>query len=188
MLKTKIYILFILLTTIAIGLPQTGICEAATAKQAYFQAEACYKKLRNSSVKIKYRDNWLRCIEKFQTVYRQNPDGPWAAAGLYMSGKLYKELSRRSWKTSDRQEALDIFERIIKRYPRSKYRTKAAAEIRSLSKSGVARKSPAPTKSSASSRPDAEEGYRKAEACTGSLKQSPRKMKYRENWLGCIEK
>ena len=140
MLRTKFYILFILLASIAIGLPTGNMVEAATPKQAYFKAESCYKKLRNSSVKMKYRDNWLRCIEKFQTVYRLDPDGPWAPAGLFMSGKLYKELAKRSWKNSDRQEARDIFERIIKRYPGSKYRAKAAAEIRTLSKSGIAQK------------------------------------------------
>ena len=114
MLRNKIYIAFILLATIAGGQLGNGICNATTARQAYFQAESCYKKLRNSSVKIKYRDNWLRCIKKFQTVHRLDPDGPWAAAGLYMSGKLYKDLARRSGKKSDQQEAADIFERIIK--------------------------------------------------------------------------
>jgi N-acetylmuramoyl-L-alanine amidase len=188
MLRTKIYILFILLATIAIDLPESGICEAATARQAYFQAESCYKKLRNSSDKIKYRDNWLRCIEKFQTVYRLDPDGPWAPAGLYMSGKLYQDLAKRSWKKSDRQEALDIFERIIRRYPQSKYRGKAAAEIRILSKSGIAQKKTAPTKSSVTSALTAEDRYPDAEACVSSLKQSSRKMKYRDNWLQCIEK
>jgi N-acetylmuramoyl-L-alanine amidase len=188
MLRTKFYILFILLTSIAIGLPAGGIVEAATAKQAYFKAESCYKKLRNSSVKMKYRDNWLRCIEKFQTVYRLDPDGPWAPAGLFMSGKLYKELAKQSWKKSDRQEALDIFERIIKRYPRSKYRAKAADEVRTLSKTAIAQKKPAKPKSAAKRQPTTEEGYQDAEACASSLKQSARKMKYRENWLRCIEK
>ena len=126
--KKRIYIAFILLTCIGSGLLGSGICEALTPKQAYFNAESCYKKLRNAPAKMKYRENWLRCIEKFQTVYRLDSTGPWAPAGLFMSGKLYKELAKRSWKASDQQEARDIFERIIKRYPNSKYRSKAAAD------------------------------------------------------------
>ena len=188
MRKLAFYTAFILLFCIGTVILGTNICEAATAKQSYFKAESCYKKLRNSSVKMKYRDNWLRCIEKFQTVYRLDPDGPWAAAGLYKSGILYKELAKRSWKKSDRQEALDIFERIAKRYPRSKYRSKAAAEIRSLSKSGIAQKKSATKKKAAKQQLTTEEGYQDAEACASSLKQSARKMKYRENWLRCIEK
>ena len=186
--KTVFYTAFILLIGIGTVILSSGPCEAISAKQAYFKAESCYKQLRGSSVKMKYRDNWLRCIEKFQTVYRLDPDGPWAPAGLYMSGKLYRELSKRSWKKSDRREARDIFERIIKRYPRSKYRAKAAAEIRSLSKSGTAQKKSTTAKSAAEPRLTAEESYQDAETCAGSLKQSARKMKYRDNWLRCIEK
>jgi N-acetylmuramoyl-L-alanine amidase len=188
MLRNKIYIAFILLATIISGLSGSGICDAMTAKQAYFQAESCYKKLRNSSGKMKYRDNWLRCIEKFQTVHRLDPDGPWAPAGLYMSGKLYKDLSKRSWKKSDQQEAADIFERIIKRYPQSKYRSKAAAEIRTLSKSGIAPQKTPPAKSPSTPQPNIEDRYLSAEACYSELKQNSRKMAYRHNWLQCTEK
>jgi N-acetylmuramoyl-L-alanine amidase len=186
--KKRISTAFTLLVCIGIGLLGSGICEAITAKQAYFNAESCYKQLRNSPAKIKYRDNWLRCIEKFQTVYRLDSNGPWAPAGLYMSGKLYSELAKLSWKESDQQEALDIFERISKRFPESKYHDKAEAEIRALSKSPIANQKTAPSATAPTSSPTAEEPYLNAESCYSSLKQSPRKMVYRHNWLKCIEK
>ena len=186
--QKRIYIAFILLICIGSGLLGSGICEAITAKQAYLNAESCYKKLRNSPAKMKYRDNWLRCIEKFQTVYRVDPDGPWAPAGLYMSGKLYKELAKRSWKESDQQEVLDIFQRIIKRYPQSKYRDKAEDEIRMLSKSGISVKKTAKSKSKQPSRPVTKDRYLDAESCYSSLRQNSRKIPYRHNWLKCIEK
>ncbi len=186
--KKRIDLALFLLISIAIGLLGNGICEAVTAKQAYFSAESCYKNLRNSTAKMKYRDNWLRCIEKFQTVYRVDPVGPWAPAGLYMSGKLYQELAKYSWKDADQQEALDIFQRIIKRFPQSKYRDKAAAEIRVLSRSEIASKKTTPSKSTPESQPMATERYLEAESCYSSLKQSSRKMAYRHNWLQCIEK
>lgn len=107
---------------------------AITAKDKYFKAETCYKKLRNNSKKYKYRDNWLRCIEKFQAVYKHDPKGSWAAAGLYMSGELYGKLYKISSKESDRKEAIDIFERIVKQFPKSKYKGKAIKKIRVFSK------------------------------------------------------
>ncbi|MEA1945855.1 MAG: N-acetylmuramoyl-L-alanine amidase, partial [Thermodesulfobacteriota bacterium] len=110
---------------------------ADTAKQKYYRAEACYKKLRHSPKKQKYRCYWLGCIEKFQSVYRHNPSGPWAAAGLYMSGKLYQELYRRSFKASDKKAALDIYKRIIKGYPKSSYKRKAENAMRDLFPKGV---------------------------------------------------
>jgi len=113
-------------------------CEsfAITAKDKYFKAETCYKKLRNNPKKNKYRHNWLRCIEKFQAVYKHDPKGSWAAAGLYMSGELYGKLYKISSKESDRKEAIDIFERIVKQFPKSKYKGKAIKKIRVFSKKG----------------------------------------------------
>jgi N-acetylmuramoyl-L-alanine amidase len=184
----KTYILLILLVSISTWLLGSGVSSATTPRQAYHSAEACYKKLRNASDKMKYRDNWLRCIKKFKQVYRLNPAGSWAPAGLYMSGKLYQELANYSGKKSDLLEARDIYERIIKRYPSSRYQNKAALALRNLSATKTAKKKPASTKSAQSSNPSASDIYRAAESCYGNLKQNSRKMKLRENWLRCIEK
>lgn len=113
---------------------------AITAKDKYFQAESSYHKLLKSPKRQKYRDNWLSCIEKFQNVYRHNPSGPWAAAGMYMSGRLYRELYKHSFKASDIKEAIDIFERIIKRYPKSSYKIKAIQAIRSISENKIGKR------------------------------------------------
>ncbi|MGD9082011.1 MAG: N-acetylmuramoyl-L-alanine amidase [Desulfobacterales bacterium] len=116
----------------SVGILQICVSCAVTAKNRYFKAEACYYELRKDPGSQKYRHNWLRCINKFQSVYKQSPSNPWAPAGMYMSGKLYKELYERSHRKSDKHEAIEVFRRIIKRYPKSRYRAKAAAAIRSL--------------------------------------------------------
>ncbi len=161
---------------------------AAAPRDTYFEAEACSRSLRQSSQKIKYRHNWIRCIKKYQSVYNQDPDGPWAAAGLYMSGKRYQELAKFSGKESDQKEALDIFERVVKRYPKSRYRHKAGREIGILSSKTTIKKSlpkekPAPPEGLAP-----KEAYINAEACYGELRKNTRKMKYRHHWLRCIDK
>jgi len=180
----KIHIFYGLVFCIGLVLLGNGVCEGKTPKEAYFDAEFCYKTLRNSTAKMKLRHNWLGCIGKFQTVYRLDAGGPWAPAGLYMSGKLYKELAKWSGRRSDRQEALDIFARIVKRFPESRYRAKAAAEIRALSKSGIAKKKTAAPKTA----PTSQERYLEAESCYSSLQQSSRKTADRNNWMQCIEK
>jgi N-acetylmuramoyl-L-alanine amidase len=109
---------------------------AETAEDKYFKAEACYRKLKKSVKKQKYRENWLACIKKFQAVYRHDPSGKWAAAGLYMSGDLYMELYKRSYKKSDKKEAIDNFERIKKRYPKSAYSKKVDILIKKPAKKG----------------------------------------------------
>ena len=110
-----------------------SISPAATARGKYYQAEACYKKLRNSPNRQKYRDQWLACIEKFQAVYRHDPSGPWAAAGLYQSGELYQGLYKRSFKASDKKEALEAFNHIIAHYQQSRYTPKAKKAIQKYS-------------------------------------------------------
>jgi N-acetylmuramoyl-L-alanine amidase len=154
----------------------------------YHEAEICYRDLRQNSQKIKYRHNWMRCIQQFQSVHKQDPDGPWAAAGLFMSAKMYQSLARFSGKPSDLAEARDLFERILLSYPQSRYRQKAVVELRRMGKPVVSKK-PEPV-AQAKTRGDAtpKTAYISAEACYRDLRNSNRKMKYRSNWQRCIDK
>ncbi|MGD8548988.1 MAG: N-acetylmuramoyl-L-alanine amidase [Desulfobacterales bacterium] len=122
-----------------IAIFQICVSCAVTSKNRYFKAEECYYDLRKNPETQKYRYNWLRCIKRFQEVYKQDPSDPWAPAGMYMSGKLYGELYERSHRRSDKHEAIDVFRRVIKRYPKSRYRAKAAAAIGALEKNASKR-------------------------------------------------
>ncbi len=107
---------------------------AAGAEDLYYKADACYKKLRNSSAKKKYRHNWETCIEKYEAVTQYDPRGPWAAAGLFMTGKLYEGLATQSGLSSDLIKARSVFERIIREYPESRYNERSENELSALSK------------------------------------------------------
>ena len=155
---------------------------ADTARDAYVRAEACYKKLRKTPSAQKYRESWMTCIEKFQAVYRYAPEGPWAAAGLYMSGTLYADLYQHSGRTADIREAIDHFERIQNRFPQSRYTgraKKAIAAANGLNAAGSAAKA---------AQPEDDRLYQSAESCTAELHRSPRKQKFRSNWIACIDK
>jgi N-acetylmuramoyl-L-alanine amidase len=130
--------IFVTVLMLFMAWPQVSF--AVTAKDKYYQAEACYKKLRHNPKQQKYRDKWLRCIKKFEAVYDQDPKGSWAAAGLYMSGQLYQKLYKRSFKPSDQEAAIDNYERIIADFPKSKYKQKAENTLRHMSY----KKTPAP--------------------------------------------
>jgi N-acetylmuramoyl-L-alanine amidase len=184
----RTYITLIFLISISVCLLWGGTSRGATPKAAYHSAEACYKELRSSSAKMKYRDNWVRCIEKFEKVYRLDPAGSWAPAGLYMSGKLYQELAKHSGKQSDLQEARDIYGRIIKRYPSSRYQNKAALALRGFAGAKAAGKAPGQSQSAKNSASSAVANYQKAESCYSNLQQNTAKMKYRNNWMRCIDK
>jgi N-acetylmuramoyl-L-alanine amidase len=163
---------------------------AATPRDAYYDAEACSRSLRQNPQKIKYRHNWLRCIKKYQSVYKQDPAGPWAAAGLYKSAKMYQDLAKYSGKESDKTEAVDIFQQIIASYPKSRYRQLAVREIHNLGATVAAKKisPPAAAQASPSKQATPKDAYLNAERCYGNLRKDSRKMKYRDNWLRCIDK
>ena len=183
----KIYKIFIIiLCFLGFFLPVSSL--KAAPRDSFFQAEACYRSLRQDPKKIKYRHNWVRCINKYQSVYKQDPDGPWAAAGLYMSGKMYQALARFSGKESDKKEALDIFERVVKKYPKSRYRQKASREIRNQGAIVTAEKKPAKARPPAAADATPKDTYINAEACYRELRKTPRKMKYRDSWQRCIDK
>ena len=177
-IATGLLTAFILLCLFAPAAP------AATPKRTYMEADACYRKLLKQPKRQKYRHNWFTCIDQFKKAYKISPGGPWAAASLYRAGQLYLELYKHSYRKSDKQEAVDLFRRIVKRYPKSRYRKKAQAVLRAIDAPSPP---PKPT-STATADSAADAAYEAAETCHGRLSNDPKKRKYRHNWLGCIKK
>jgi N-acetylmuramoyl-L-alanine amidase len=121
------YVLFLLWAILT-----TGWGQAETTSRQFYNAEAFYQNFLKDPARMKYRDNWLNCIQKFQNAYQENPAGPLAAASLYYAGKLYQDLYAVSDKKSDKEEAIDIYNRLIKRFPDSDYQSKAKANLARL--------------------------------------------------------
>lgn len=129
---TRRWIIAAILAAVALtGGP--GSAHAETAEETFFKGQACYARLREAPEKMQYRDNWFPCIGRFQDAYTAEPGGRYAAASLYMAGKLYAELYRRSGVAADRKEAIDYFQRVRRRFPNSAYRPKADDEMAALS-------------------------------------------------------
>ncbi len=126
-----------ILATCLIWIFSVSVSLSATGEEKYYEALECYQDILKTSEKLKYRENWFPCIEKFRDGYRVEPSGPYAAASLYMAGKLYLELYNRSYKGTDKTAALDHFYRVLKRFPKSDYIPKAQEGIRALSGKGA---------------------------------------------------
>jgi N-acetylmuramoyl-L-alanine amidase len=122
---------FILFGLLCAGLPSKASC--SSAKMLYFKAEAAYRDLRHHPEHQKYRSYWKECIDAFAKVYRQYPGDPWAPAAMFMSGRLYEKLHAHSYNPKDRQQAAELYTRLISAYPHSEYREKAAARRAELS-------------------------------------------------------
>lgn len=135
-LKFNQILMQILVIGLIINWITPGKAFSANTDELHTQAENCYKALIKDVKKQRYRERWLYCIAKYESVYRLDPNGPRAAQSLFMSGALYQALYKRSGRLKDKKEAVDIFERVLKRYPQSAYRTKATAALRELATTG----------------------------------------------------
>ena len=159
-----------------INVSMVGPAWALTPKQQYYQAEKHYATFKKNARYQKYRDKWLTCIENYQNVYRLDPSGPWAAAGLYKSGILFLELHTRSYLDADRQEAVDAFQRVIQQYPKSRYTAKSRSQLADLDRPAAR-----PKKSAAARH------FNTAHAAYDQLMASADKQKYRDQWEKCVD-
>jgi N-acetylmuramoyl-L-alanine amidase len=170
----------LVLAIVWIGLLRPVPLLAGSAKADYFRAERCYRQLQNHPDQLKYREGWLRCINGFLSVHKQEPRGVWASVSLFQAGRLYAELYRHSYFEGDKQEALDIFDRVIRGYPKSRYSEKALALKKALIKGDPAPESISGGETLARSR------YQKAQADYQRLQQNPKLKKFRDQWLRCV--
>ena len=166
-----------------------AVAAASPAEARFFEAEACQRELDADARRQRYRHHWLRCIDKFNAVYRQEPDGRWAAAGLFRAGSLYLQLGRRSGLSADRQEGRDLLQRLVRRFPSSAYRAKAESLLNKNGSSGAAKQPKAPARKTAPPHdPKAQDLCQAADQCYRRLRRNPRHTKHRDVWLACIEK
>ncbi|MBF0468427.1 MAG: tetratricopeptide repeat protein, partial [Desulfamplus sp.] len=94
-------------------------CHASTTEEQYRSATNAYRSLQKDSKQQRYRHNWLNCIRKFKAVYTENPNHALASSGMYHAAELYLGLHRISGIKKDKDDAIDLLNRVIKRYPSS---------------------------------------------------------------------
>ncbi len=174
-LTIKIIIIFCALASLS---PVQGW--AASAKSKYFVAERCYRQLQQNPGLQKYRDRWLRCINGFLSAHKQEPRGAWASASLYQAGELYAEMYTHSYYEGDKLEALDIYDRVIRGYPKSSYRQKAIQARKDLLQGKHV------TTSNSSDEAAARTYYKRALADFQRLQKNPKLKKYRDQWFKSI--
>ncbi len=173
--------------------------------EAFFEAEACAREVRRNPAKARHRAGWSACIEKFQTVYQQDPKGPFAPASLFQLGALYADLFRRFGGETDLRAANEQFELLQKRFPASAYRPRAAAELEKLkadAAAGVPPRESAPPSAAKEKPPrplpppaapkekapsaQAREQLSRAEGCFKELSGKKPTENTRREWMLCI--
>ncbi|MGE0082819.1 MAG: N-acetylmuramoyl-L-alanine amidase [Desulfococcaceae bacterium] len=144
MYKNRLTVCMFLLVSLIPAEFSSNLQAAAGTEQQYAKAESHYRKFIDNPGRTKYRDQWLVCIGKYESVYKADPSGAFAPASLYMTGKLWLDLYRRSEKSSDRQEGVDKLRQMVSRFPESSYRKNADNLLNKLSeeKKGIDQTAP----------------------------------------------
>ena len=73
------------------------------------KADEYRRTLLKSSAKMKYRHNWMRCIDRYRNIYSRYKGTDQAAWALYHSGKLYTALYTHSYLPDDLDKAVEIY-------------------------------------------------------------------------------
>ena len=81
------------------------------------KADRCRKSLYRSSGDRKYRHNWLKCVHKYEIIYKRFPKNDQAAWAMYHSAHLYTHLYTYSGKSKDLDEAVRLYKRLTDKYP-----------------------------------------------------------------------
>jgi len=131
MLVLYVGIITLYMGTIEIFLLRSS-SHAATPEEQYYAAINYSKSLKKSPERQKYRHNWLNGIKKFQAIYSETPNNSLASSAMYHEAELYINLYRISAIQKDKSEAVDLLNRIIKRYPSTTDREMAEKLLSSL--------------------------------------------------------
>ena len=93
------------------------------------QARNCARRLYHSKKRMKYRDQWLRCIQAYEKYYQKYPEGRQADEALYATARLYKGLYGYSRKSSDLNESISRFRKVVKNFSKSRFADDAQYQL-----------------------------------------------------------
>ena len=123
-----------LLTLVLVFASFPPVAVGDQTERDYQHAQLSFKELLKDPQKQQIRHNWMMCIKRFRSVYVAQPNGPRADDSLFMTAHLYDRLHEFTSSILDKQEALDYFNRLLKHFPKSSYRSKANRAIAELTK------------------------------------------------------
>jgi N-acetylmuramoyl-L-alanine amidase len=111
-----VYLTTIIFALILIGVSQAPAASSSKVKTMLANADQCRKALYQSSTKMKYRHNWAKCINQYETIYKAYPSSEYAPWAMYHTARMFTKLYTISGKESDLDEALDLYDLLIRKY------------------------------------------------------------------------
>ena len=117
-LKFRYIISFFLISLFLVSTPVNAIDRDL---RFFRYAENSYYNLVKSPQKRKYRVNWIKVIKRYKKVSDLFPQSKKADLSLYRVGELYRRVYNLFRKSSDLENAIIAYQRLISQYPLSPY-------------------------------------------------------------------
>ena len=109
-----LYFIVICLAVAFLAVPPPSRGETTeNAAELLEKADLSMKALFGSDKKRRYRHNWIKCADRYETVYDRYPESPSAPQALYQAADLYTRLYRYSNKTEDLDRAIALYKRLV---------------------------------------------------------------------------
>jgi N-acetylmuramoyl-L-alanine amidase len=116
------------------------LCQGTAAsdriKREYRQAQSEFQGLLKDHERQKHKHLWFECLKKFRSVYIAKPAGPMADDALFMMAGVYSKLYEVSSSPQYKQEAIDYYARLLKRFPNTRYRHQTREQLEQLRTDG----------------------------------------------------
>lgn len=123
-MKRLLLLLALILTVI---IPDISLAAYSSPQKQFQKAKECSKALNSSESKKRLRQNWEQCIKEYNSVAAKHRK--YADDALFNIGGLYKGLYQYSKNLNDLDRAIDTYNKLIKKHPKSEYADDAAFEI-----------------------------------------------------------
>lgn len=112
-----IFPIIILVMFAGLSLTPEATCGAVPdAKTLIKKADQCRDSLYRSSKRMKYRHNWLNCIDQYENIFTRYPDSDQAPWAMFRSAMMFTKLYKFSGLEEDLDKSLETFERVATRY------------------------------------------------------------------------
>lgn len=111
-----IMVIFFSLFVVGLFSPESKGRSGSSPEGLLKYADQCRKSLIQSKSRMKYRHNWLNCINRYQRIVKSFPQSDQAAWALYHSAGMYASLYGYSRLGSDLDEAINLYSKLAKEY------------------------------------------------------------------------
>ena len=125
---SRFCISFILLFFAVFALSRVLFAQASP-NEAYAKARKCYVAVKFDSSAVLSRKKWLKCADKFTKMSSAFPNTSRGRDGLFSAARLRREMYIRFGNKTDAIEAMRLYNRLIREYPKSSFSDDALYHI-----------------------------------------------------------